>query len=200
MTTLLKLTTSLYSANGHSSLLVDRFVKAWLQKNPDDRLIARDLATERVPHLDEMRFRSFQAKPEERTAEQQAVIEYSDSLIDDFRHAQVIVLGLPMYNFGIPSMLKCYFDHVARAGATFQYTSKGPVGLLEPGKKAYIVATRGGLYAGTPKDTQTAYVRDFFNLIGISDVEFVYAEGLRKPDLKEARISDAYKKLEQLIM
>src|SRR5262249_5503402 len=84
-----------------------------------------------------------------------------------------------MYNYGLPSTLKAYFDHIARAGKTFKYTEKGPKGLLE-GKKAYVFATRGGLYAGTPLDTQSAYVRDFLRFIGISDVEFVYAEGLAR--------------------
>ena len=89
----------------------------------------------------------------------------------------MIVLGLPMYNFGVPSQLKAYFDHIARAGVTFKYTEKGPVGQLT-GKKAYVFAARGGLYAGTPLDTQTGYVRDFLRFLGIGDVEFVYAEGL----------------------
>ena len=89
----------------------------------------------------------------------------------------MIVLGLPMYNFGVPSTLKAYFDHVARAGVTFRYTANGPVGLLT-GKEVYVFATRGGIYAGTPLDTQTTYVRDFLRFLGIDDVEFVYAEGL----------------------
>jgi FMN-dependent NADH-azoreductase len=82
-----------------------------------------------------------------------------------------------MYNFGVPSTLKAYFDHVARAGVTFHYTADGPAGLLT-GKKAYVVATRGGRYSGTPQDLQSAYVRQFLAFLGIIDVEFVYAEGL----------------------
>ncbi|MGH8517321.1 MAG: FMN-dependent NADH-azoreductase, partial [Panacagrimonas sp.] len=109
--------------------------------------------------------------------DQQAVVAYSDTLIDELRAADVIVLGLPMYNFGIPSQLKSYFDHVARAGETFRYTANGPEGLIK-NKKAYVFAARGGLYVGTPLDTQTTYVRDFLRFIGIEDVEFVYAEGL----------------------
>jgi FMN-dependent NADH-azoreductase len=89
----------------------------------------------------------------------------------------VIVLGLPMYNFGIPSQLKAYFDHIARAGVTFNYTAQGPVGLLR-NKKVYVFAARGGLYAGAPIDTQSPYVRDFLGFLGLKDVEFVYAEGL----------------------
>ena len=98
-------------------------------------------------------------------------------LIGELARADVIVLGLPMYNFGVPSQLKAYFDHIARAGVTFKYTDTGPVGLLT-GKKAYVFATRGGVHAGTPLDTQTGYVRDFLRFIGISDVNFIYAEGL----------------------
>ena len=82
-----------------------------------------------------------------------------------------------MYNFGIPSQLKSYFDNLARAGMTFKYTANGPVGLLT-GKKAIVLATRGGFYFGTDKDTQTKYVKDFLEFIGIADVEFIYAEGL----------------------
>jgi FMN-dependent NADH-azoreductase len=98
----------------------------------------------------------------------------------------VIVLGLPMYNFGIPSSLKAYFDHIARAGVTFRYTEKGPEGLIK-GKKAYVFAARGGLYVGTPLDTQTTYVRDFLRFIGIEDVEFVYAEGLAMGDASKEK-------------
>ena len=87
------------------------------------------------------------------------------------------MIGLPMYNFGVPSQLKAYFDHIARAGITFKYTAQGPVGLLE-GKQVYVFATRGGLYAGAPIDTQTPYVRDFLAFLGLADVQFVYAEGL----------------------
>jgi Acyl carrier protein phosphodiesterase len=89
----------------------------------------------------------------------------------------VIVIGVPMYNFGIPSTLKAYFDHIARAGITFRYTANGPEGLLK-GKRAVILAARGGIYSGTPRDTQTAYLRDFLAFVGITEVEFIYAEGL----------------------
>jgi FMN-dependent NADH-azoreductase len=106
------------------------------------------------------------------------------------------VLGLPMYNFGLPSTLKAYFDHIGRAGSTFRYTEKGPVGLLT-GKKAHVFATRGGLYAGTPRDTQTAYVRDFLGFIGITDVEFIYAEGLAISDeSKNASLARAQREID----
>ena len=109
-----------------------------------------------------------------------------------------MVLGLPMYNFGVPSQLKAYFDHIARAGVTFNYTEKGPVGQLT-GKKVVVFATRGGLYAGTPMDTQTRYVRDFLAFIGMGDVEFVYAEGLAvSPQSREAGLAKAVAEIARL--
>ena len=177
MKTLLQIQSSLFSNAGQSSRLADAFVAEWRRANPAGRVIERDLAKEPVPHLTAERFQAFLSKPEARTPEQEAVLGFSNSLIEELRSADVVVLGLPMYNFGVPSMLKAYFDHIARAGVTFKYTEKGPVGLLT-GKKAYVFATRGGLYAGTPRDSQTTYVRDFLAFLGIDDVEFVYAEGL----------------------
>jgi FMN-dependent NADH-azoreductase len=177
MNTLLQINASLFSNGGQSSRLADEFVGAWREANPDGQVVRRDLAADPVPHLTAERFGAFLAKPEERTPEQHAHAGYSDALIDELRRADVVVIGLPMYNFGLPSTLKAYFDHIARAGQTFRYTEKGPQGLLA-GKKVYVFATRGGAYAGTPLDTQSAYVRDFLRFLGMDDVEFVYAEGL----------------------
>jgi FMN-dependent NADH-azoreductase len=191
MKTLLQLNSSLFAANGQSSQLSDRFVAAWQDANPHGQVVVRDLAKNPVPHLDGDRFGAFLSKAEDRTAQQQTVVDFSDALIEELRNADVVVLGLPMYNFGIPSQLKAYFDHIARAGVTFRYTDKGPVGLLT-GKKVYVMATRGGMYAGTPRDSQTAYVRDFLAFIGITDVEFVYAEGLNMgAESKDAALANA---------
>lgn len=198
MKTLLQLNSSLFSANGQSSLLADRFVAEWRATNPNGKVVVRDLAKEPVPHLDAERFGAFLSKLEERTAQQQAVVDYSDALIDELRNVDVVVLGLPMYNFGVPSQLKAYFDHIARAGVTFRYTEKGPIGLLTD-KKVYVLATRGGLYAGTPRDTQTGYVRDFLAFIGIEDVEFIYAEGLSMGETnKETALAKADEGIRQL--
>src|SRR5690606_37464025 len=135
------------------------------------------------PHLDGARFLSFLANPEGRSEEQKAAVACSDRLINELREASTIVIGLPLYNLGIPSQLKAYFDHVTRAGETFRSTSTGAEGLLK-GKKVYVFATRGGQYAGTPFDTQTGFIRNLLGLIGISDVEFIYAEGLARSEIK----------------
>jgi FMN-dependent NADH-azoreductase len=196
--TLLQINTSIFSDGGQSSRLADRFVATWRDANPDDRIIVRDLAKEPVPHIDAARFGAFLAKPAERTPAQQEVVDYSDALIDELERADVIVLGLPMYNFGVPSTLKAYFDHVARAGVTFRYTETGPVGMLE-GKKVYVFAARGGLHVGTVRDTQTQYVRNFLALIGLTDVDFVYAEGLAVSETaRERGIAGAHADIDRL--
>ena len=199
MKTILQLNASILSDNGQSSRLANEFVAALRKEEPDAKLILRDLARDPVPHLDADRFGAFIARPEARTLQQDAFVAYSDGLIGELKQADVIVLGLPMYNFGVPSTLKAYFDHVARAGVTFNYTATGPVGLLT-GKKVYIFATRGGMYVGTPRDTQTGYVRDFLAFLGMTDVEFVYAEGLAISEAsKSASLAKARDTLKQLV-
>ncbi|HEV7478274.1 MAG TPA: NAD(P)H-dependent oxidoreductase [Burkholderiales bacterium] len=166
----LQINSSIFGAGGQSSQLADKLVAGI-----GGDVVVRDLARDPVPHLDAERFGAFLAKPGARTAQQQAVIDYSDRLIGELREADTIVIALPMYNFGVPSMLRAYFDHVARAGVTFKYTEKGPVGLLT-GKKAYVFVTRGGVYG--EKHAHTDYVRDFLAFLGITDVTFIHAEGL----------------------
>ena len=174
---ILQIKASVFNGSGQSSRLSDQLIAQLRAENPGAQLVRRDLVADPVPHLDAARVGAFFAKPDQRTAEQNAVIAYSDALIDEVRSADVLVLGLPMYNFGVPSQLKAWFDHLARAGVTFKYTEKGAVGLLT-GKKAYVVATRGGVYAGTPNDFQAPFVLQFLGFVGITDVEVVYAEGL----------------------
>lgn len=178
----LQINTSLFGDGGQSTQLASEFLNG---TNP----VVRDLARNPVPHLDAARFQAFLAKPQERTPQQQAVVDYSDELIDELRQADTIVIGLPMYNFGIPSTLKAYFDHIARTGETFKYTEKGPVGLLT-GKKAYVFTARGGVYGDSHQSE--AYVREFLRFVGIEDVQFVYAEGLAiSPASKEAGLAKA---------
>jgi FMN-dependent NADH-azoreductase len=189
--TILQINSSLYSGNGQSSRLADELVAALRAENPRAELVVRDLAKEPVPHLDEKRFQAFVTQKDLRSEAQEAIVAYSDTLIDELRRADVLVLGLPMYNFGVSSQLKSWIDHIARAGETFRYTAQGPVGLLT-GKKAYVLAARGGLYAGSPADTQTAYVRSILGFLGITDVEFVYAEGLAiSPESREKALAAA---------
>jgi FMN-dependent NADH-azoreductase len=198
MKTLLQLNTSIYSNAGQSTRLADGFVAGRKAIESGLQVIVRDFARDPVPHLTADGFQGFLAKPDARTPEQAKVVAYSDALIDELKRADIIVLGLPMYNFAVPSTLKAYFDHIARAGVTFKYTDKGPVGLLT-GKKAYVFAARGGVYLGTTADTQTAYVRDFLGFLGITDVEFVYAEGLAMGEApRKAALENAQARIVEL--
>lgn len=191
--TTLQLNTSIFGAAGESSRLASQFVEMRVAQR-GGRVTVRDLARDPVPHLDGERFQAFLAK--EPTPAQQAVRAYSDALIDELRQADTIVIGLPMYNFSIPSTLRAWFDHVARAGITFKYTEKGAVGLLT-GKKAYVFVTRGGAYGN--EHPQSAYVREMLAFLGISDVEFIYAEGLAlSPQAKQNALAQAREAISRL--
>ncbi|MGC3981821.1 MAG: NAD(P)H-dependent oxidoreductase [Steroidobacteraceae bacterium] len=177
MTTLLQLNTSLFSAGGQSTQLANDFVQNWQRSHADARVITRDLAADSVPHLNAERLQAFMTAAEQRTPAQRDIVAFSDALIAELQSADVLVIGLPLYNFGIPSSLQAYFDHLARAGVTFNYTASGPVGIMK-GKRVLVFATRGGKYAGTAQDNVTTQVRSFLSLLGMTDVEFIYAEGL----------------------
>ena len=181
MRTLLLIHTSLQGTASLSSSLASDYVAQWRAKHRDGRVISRDLATNPVPHLTAERFAAFTTAADERSAEQLAIVAFSDQLIDELQQADEILIALPMHNFGIPSTLKAYIDHVARAGITFRYTPDGAVGLLTD-KRAIVFATRGGKYLGTPLDTQTDYMKTFLAFLGIEDTQFIYAEGTAMGD------------------
>jgi len=177
MATLLQINSSLSGDEGHSSSLSNEFVARWRERNPGGKVIVRDLARHPIPHLDAERLHAFITPADKRTATQKDIVDYSDQLISELRRADAVVFGVPMYNFGVPSTLKAYFDHVARSGETFQYTENGPQGLLGD-KPVYIFAARGGIYQGTDADSQTGYLNTFLGFIGLTDTHFVYAEGM----------------------
>ena len=188
MKTLL-ISSSLFGATGQSTTLANE-----LAARLGGKVTVRDVTT--VPHLDGERFTAFYTPAAARTPAQQAAVEYSDALIAELKAADTIVIGVPMYNFGIPSTLKAYFDHVARAGLTFKYTEIGAVGLLTC-KKACLVFARGGHYGDA--HAHTTYVRDFLAFLGVTDVETVYAEGLAiSPASKDAGLANARAQIERL--
>lgn len=150
-------------------------------KNPDAKIISRDFGTNPLPHLSAAVLGAFFAPPEKRDAAQAEAIKLSDQAVDEVLAADIIVIGAPMWNFGIPSALKAWIDHIVRAGRTFKYTPTGPVGLVPPGKKVVIVSSRGGVYSEGPyaaMDHQEAYLKAIFGFLGMADVEFVRTEGV----------------------
>lgn len=197
MATLLNIHSSMFNSGGQSSVLADQFADRWLAQNPEGKIISRDLSADPVPHLDAGRFQAFLTAANERTPTQRQVVAYSDALIDELKNADVIVLGVPMYNFSVPSVLRAYFDHIARAGVTFHYTANGPEGLIKE-KKAYVFITRGGVYG--EEHSQTSYLRQFLGFIGITDVEIVHAEGLAlNENAKLESLTAAGEKIAQLL-
>lgn len=176
MSNVLVVKSSLNSESGNSNKLVATFLDK-LQSEKDVSVVTTDLYDGELPHLTSSEMGAWMTSPEERTEEQKQLAAISDEFIAQVQNADTIVIGLPMYNFGVPSAFKAWIDRIARAGITFRYTANGPEGLLSH-KKVFVLAARGGMYAGTPKDTQTNYIKDFFAFVGLTDVEFVYAEGL----------------------
>ncbi|STW29782.1 FMN-dependent NADH-azoreductase [Klebsiella michiganensis] len=137
----------------------------------------RDLAANPIPVLDGELVGALRPSDAPLTPRQQEALALSDELIAELQANDVIVIAAPMYNFNIPTQLKNYFDLVARAGVTFRYTEKGPEGLVK-GKRAVVVTSRGGIHKDTPTDLVTPYLSTFLGFIGITDVNFVFAEGI----------------------
>lgn len=191
MTTILQINSAARSQGAQSTMLADELTAKLQQANPGSTVTVRNLLADALPHLDDTVLGAFFTPAEQRTAEQQAIITKSDALIGELQAADIIVIGAPLYNFGVSSQLKTYFDWIARAGVTFRYTANGPEGLIK-GKKVYVVSARGGKYAGTPNDTQTPYLRTFLGFVGMTDVSFIYAEGLNLgPDSASASLAGA---------
>lgn len=180
--------TSILGEQSSSNQLLDH----WLNRHKPSQITERNLVEDPIPHLDGERFAAINAgTPEPAQRQIQAL---SDTLIDEIDAADEIVIGLPMYNFGVPSQLKAWMDHLARAGKTFQYTATGPQGLLK-NKPVTIIATRGGAYADTENDHQAPFVRQFLGFIGLTDVSFVYAETLGSAERRSDAIALAQQKI-----
>ncbi len=154
-------------------------------KYPDTQVVTRDLVTSPLPHLDGMTVGAFFTPPNQRSDAQNQALKLSDTCVDELIAADVVVIGAPMWNFGIPSSLMAWIDHVIRAGRTFQYGASGPESLLPPGKKVIIASSRGGVYTSGPMqamDHQETYLKTVLGFIGLQDVSFVRAEGVAKGD------------------
>ena len=179
MTSILVVYSSLNGQNSKSTELADYYLQS-LESN-EITVTKVDVAELALPHLTGEEMQAWMTDANERSTSQTDLAAISDNLVAQLQAADEIVLAVPMYNSGIPSSLKAYFDRIARAGITFKYTETGPVGLLE-GKQAKVFASRGGVYEGGEYDTQTPYLTHFLNFIGITEVKFVYAEELSMGD------------------
>ena len=174
---ILQINSSARSAGANSTRLADAITTRLKAANPGAVVELRDLAAHPHPVLDEAALGALFTPAEQRSPEQAARVALDDALIAQLQSADAIVLGVPMYNFGVPVQLKTWIDAIARAGVTFRYTENGPEGLIK-GKKVYVALARGGLYRDTPADSQVPYLKGVLGFLGMTDVEFIYAEGL----------------------
>ncbi|KND57406.1 FMN-dependent NADH-azoreductase [Candidatus Paraburkholderia schumanniana] len=190
-TTILQINSAARSQGAQSTLLADELTAKLQQSNPDAKLIVRNLLADGLPHLDDATLGAFFTPAEQRSTEQAAINAKSKALIAELQAADIVVIAAPLYNFGISSQLKAYFDWIPRAGITFRYTANGPEGLVK-GKKVFVVSARGGKYIGTPHDSQTPYLKSFLGFLGMTDVNFIYAEGLNMgPEAAGAALASA---------
>lgn len=181
MKRILFVTSSLKGGDGASSRLGAELVEGLVRRYPGSTVSTLDLDELRLPHLDAEEFEAWSVAAARRSAQQSRLAQVSDRLIEQLLGHDTLVLGVPMYNLAIPSTLKAWIDRVVRAGRTFRYTADGPVGLVS-GVDAYVVFARGGMYRGTDVDTQTGYIEAILGLIGIREVQTVFAEGLAMGD------------------
>jgi FMN-dependent NADH-azoreductase len=196
---ILQVNSSARREGSQSSQLASAIVEGFRAINPGARVTVRDLAHTPHPELDDAALQALFSPADQHTPEQAARVAQDDVLIAEIQAADVVVLGVPMYNFGVPAQLKNWIDAVTRAKVTFRYTANGPEGLLK-GKKVYVALTRGGRYRNTPADTQVPYLRTVLGFLGMTHVQFVYAEGLAMgADAANEALASAHQQIDEAL-
>jgi FMN-dependent NADH-azoreductase len=202
MTNLLFVSSSLFGDGSQSRLVAAELIDRWRQSNPRTTVVERDLTADSMPHLSLAVLAAANTPANERSATARQDAALADRLIEEVEGADVIVITAPMYNFSIPSALKAWIDHIARAGRTFRYSAAGPEGLLK-GRKVFIVTGRGGIYSDGPAkgmDFQEPYLRAMLGFLGLDDVTFIHVEGLKiSPEAAASGIERARKAIDDLM-
>lgn len=186
-THILQVNSSIFGNQGQSSQLSNTLLEKIQTQHPEATLTTRDVTADNIPHF----------TMDTITAIGEGQAELADKLIAEVQAADILIISAPMYNFSIPSTLKAWFDHIARAQVTFKYTDTGPVGLLT-GKKVYVITTRGGMHKDTNRDAVVPFMQTILNFVGLSDVEYIYAEGLSMTDKKAVAVTQAQAEIEAL--
>ncbi|MFM5816766.1 FMN-dependent NADH-azoreductase [Aeromonas dhakensis] len=176
MSQILLLQSSLNGPESRTNQLMEHFLQARREQGHQDQVVVRDLPALALPPLDSALFHALRGAEPTSEAIRQAVV-LSDQLIAELKAADLLLIGAPMYNLNVPTPLKNWFDLVARARVTFRYTDSYPMGLVE-GVKALVFSSRGGVHQGKTTDAVTPYLESVLGLMGIAQVEFVYAEGM----------------------
>ena len=173
---ILHITSSVRGNDSESTRVTNLVVNKLVSSNPDARVVRRDFGAQPHPLLDGAAVGALFTPADQRSVEQAARVALDDALIAEAQAADVIVIGAPMYNFGMPVQLKNWFDAIARSGVTFRYTETGPEGLLK-NKKVYVATARGGVYP-LEADPQVPHIRMLLNFLGLTDHTFIYSSGL----------------------
>lgn len=185
------------AATGEASVS-NKLINAYLAAHPEANVVERDLDANPVPHVDSASLAGIGRQAPEGD-DFAAARSLQDAIIAEVFAADVLLIGLPVYNFGMPSTLKAWFDYVARAGTTFQYTEKGPEGLVK-GKKAILAQARAGKYddaSGFP--FAVPHAKSLLSFVGVDDVTVVTAEGMAfGPEAAEEAISGAVAQISAL--
>jgi FMN-dependent NADH-azoreductase len=184
---ILQIISSAQGANSYSTKLGQGIIDKLRAAHPDSQVVVRNLATDPLPYLEEAHLQAFFTPAEGRSPEQQQAVRHSDEVVAQVMAADVIIIGVPFYNFSVPASLKSWLDHLTRAGITFRYTPTGPEGLIN-GKKVYLAIASGGIYSEGPMqayDFAAPYLRTVLSFLGMTDVTVARAEGVKLPDFQE---------------
>lgn len=194
---ILCLTSSPRGETSYSNLVAMRVLRELRQVYPGATVTIRDLVRKPLPHIDDDFVTATRSVAGARTDRQRAQLERSDELIDELTDADVVVIAASMINFGIPSTLKAWFDHVVRPGRTYGYTEHGSRGMLR-GRRAILVLARGGIYSGGPlrsHEHDESYLRSVLEFIGITDVQTILIEGMALgPEFAERAVDAAMRR------
>jgi FMN-dependent NADH-azoreductase len=187
MKKILNIISSVKGGDSFSIKLSDTLIEKLLLANPDSTVNTRDLTKNPFPHLEESHLTSFFTPQEMRTDENKEAVKHSEAAIKELMESDIIVIGVPMYNFGITSTLKAWIDHICRAGVTFSYADGAPKGLVI-NKKVYLTIASGGVYSDGPMksyDFTESYLTKTLGFLGMTDINVFRVEGTMVPDLKE---------------
>jgi len=187
---ILQIISSARGAESYSTRLSQGIINKLMAAQPDSTVVVRDVATHPFPHLEEAHLNAYFAPAESRSPEQQEAVRHSDEAIAEVMAADILVIGVPFYNFSIASSLKAWLDHLTRAGITFRYTATGPEGLIM-GKKVYLAVASGGIYSEGPQqpyDFAVPYLRWMLGFLGVTDVIVARAEGVKLPEYQAAAL------------
>ncbi|WP_017220675.1 FMN-dependent NADH-azoreductase [Moritella dasanensis] len=190
---ILRLDASMRKTGSYSRDLSDKLIKQ-LTSGKNNKVTIRDLA-DGIPFIDENWIKANFTAVNERTIEQNEYLATSDILVEELNNTDLIVIGLPIYNFGVPAAFKAWIDQVVRSKLTFRYGDNGPVGLLN-NKKAYIIVASGGTKLGTEIDFISDYIRHILGFIGITDISFIDSSGLGRDESQT--LAHAHKIIERI--